>query len=365
MAVYLPLILIVYSLSLCVKKPLYKKNSFGFSITRSQLCIFFMCIFLICVAGFRYGVGTDFFTYKGLFEYYMNRPVHETIMTQEGFFWSIASFIGMFTTNVVIVYFVYAIIIIVCCVYFIRRYSIDFSLSIFLYIATLDYFSAFNGIRQWTAASIIYASFPLLVDRKFVKYFIIILIAYHFHNSAIFMIPISIFACTKPNTRLNNLMLFGIVGICLFFPGLINAVLSSAVTENYQHYLQLSSSDDGVNVLRVLVLAIPVIISRFYYKYLYKDQNEKKLLDYLINMSTVGFLIMLLATRNTVLARIGMYTSLYNTLLIPYFLRLFSRDSKRIGKIIIIALFFMYMYLLLPVDSNLLPYRSIFGGVFY
>lgn len=365
MAVYLPLILIVYILSSHVKKPLHKKKFFNLSITKSKLCIFFMCLFFICVAGFRYGVGTDFFTYKGLFEYYMSRPIHETIMTQEGFFWCIASFVGMFTSNVVIVYFIYATIIVSCCVYFIRRYSIDFSLSIFLYIATLDYFSAFNGIRQWTAASIIYASFPLLIDRKFIKYLIVILIAYNFHNSAIFMIPISIFACTRPNTKLNILILFGIVGICLFFPGLINSMLSSTVTENYQHYLQLNSSDDGVNVLRVLVLAIPVIISRIYYKYLYKDQNEKKLLDYLINMSTVGFLIMLLATRNTVLARIGMYTSLYNTLLIPYFLRLFSDNSKRIARIVIIGLFFLYMYLLLPVDSNLLPYRSIFGGVFY
>ena len=66
--------------------------------------------------------------------------------------------------------------------------------------------------------------------------------------------------------------------------------------------------------------------------------------------------------RNTTMARLGMYFSLYNVLLIPYLLRVFKEESRLTAKVIVMFCFFAYCYLLLPVDAELLPYRNILDG---
>ena len=57
-----------------------------------------------------------------------------------------------------------------CMTYVFRRYSSDFWMCIFLFIASTDYLSwMFNGIRQFIAVTIIFAGFPLMVSKQYVK----------------------------------------------------------------------------------------------------------------------------------------------------------------------------------------------------
>lgn len=70
-----------------------------------------------------------------------------------------------------------------------------------------------------------------------------------------------------------------------------------------------------------------------------------------------------MALRSTVLARIAMY---FNFIMRCYFvfLRIFKKNSRWIAVLIMVVLFLAYMIMLLPTDSNLLPYRTIFGQIF-
>lgn len=52
-----------------------------------------------------------------------------------------------------------------------------------------------------------------------------------------------------------------------------------------------------------------------------------------------------------------MYTELYNLLLYPKFLKVFKKEERYLFVFLLCVFFFIYMFLLLPVDSNLLPYR--------
>ena len=49
-------------------------------------------------------------------------------------------------------------------------------------------------------------------------------------------------------------------------------------------------------------------------------------------------------------------------ILIPYFVRIFDEKSNALIYIAIIVCYFLYSYLLMPVDSSVLPYRTIFPG---
>lgn len=314
---------------------------------------------LVLFAGLRRYVGSDYGIYEWLFGVYMETPIWETIFVEEGFFWSISSIIGFFTKDTQFVFIAASAITTIIMVKFISKYAINFSLSIFLYLTMMMYFSAFNGVRQWFAAAILIAGFPLLLEKKKWRYCLLVLFAYYFHNSAIVVLPFVFIVYWKPRSGKTYLLYLTIFAFFFLFPGITNTIFEWIAPENYKKYFD-NAGDDGVNIIRVAVYALPVILTRIFYDRLAEREDEKPLIDLLINLSTINFMIILLGTRNTTLARIGMYFSIYNVLLIPYLLRVFKEESRLTAKVIIMACFFLYMYMLLPVESYLVPYKSVF-----
>ncbi len=322
-----------------------------------------ICAILILLGGLRVNVGADFGIYWTFFIRDMDKPFFDVLGTDEGAFWSIASFIGLFTKDEQVVFLVCQAIIVICIVPTLAKYSHNLSLTVFLYLAMFDYFSSLNGVRQWVAAAIIFAALPYLKERKLIRYFLLCVFAYFFHNSAILMIPIGLFVLTSPVSKWNVIALT-VLGLLFFLmPSVLDSLIGWAVDDKYTQFVDGDTSE-GVNVLRIAVAAAPMLVARLFYRRLYEGEEDKRFLDLLINFSTVNFVVYMLATRGTTMARISMYTSLYNALLIPYFLRIFKKESRLTAKLLLMALFGLYMIMILPVDSQLLPYQNSFGWYF-
>jgi transmembrane protein EpsG len=320
-----------------------------------------ICLILVLVPGLRYGVGTDYSTYRGLFEYYMKLPFREVLLQKEGAFWAVSSIVSKFTSNVNWVFLVHAAIIILLIVGTLYKYSVHFAFTVFLYVASMDYFSSFNGMRQWTAAAVIFCGIRFLYERKWYYYVLLVLVAYKFHNTALLMIPLYFFLTRRAGSKTIKIISVAMFVVIFAFPSVANRLFSIMEGSDYQHYMLTDASDDGVNKWRVLVAATPVVVSAVYYHGLYETEEERKWVDILINGSLFNFLFMTLALRSTVMARLCMYVSPFNALLIPYFLRIFKTESKRVAQLLIMLLFLVYMVMLLPTDSNLLPYKTIFS----
>jgi|GEM_PF-1658533 len=334
-----------------------------------KLAIAAVCVVLILIGGLRKNVGSDFGVYwnffrgYGSFPGYMNMSLWDTFQADEGGFWAIATVVGWFTKDEQVVFFVCQAIIVLCIVPTLAKYSNNLSLSVFLYLATFDYFSSFNGVRQWVAAAIVFASLPLLKERKMIRYFLLCLFAYTFHNTAILMIPVGLFVLTKPTSKWNILGLTAVGFLFFFFPSTFESILGGIVEDKYTQFIDMEG-DGGVNVLRILVAAVPVVLTRVFYRRLYEGEEDKKFLDVLINLSTVNFVFLFVATRGTYFARMGMYVSVSNCLLIPYLLRVFKKESRVPIKAIIMAMFALYLIMLLPVEAMVLPYQNVFGWKF-
>ena len=123
-----------------------------------------MTVILILFAGLRNGVGSDYGIYEWFYnDVYNGSSLFETMfLEEEGFFWGIISILSFLGADTIVFFLVCSIVTIVLIIKLISKYSINFSLSMFLYLAMMDYFNAFNGVRQWFAAAIIIAGFPWL-----------------------------------------------------------------------------------------------------------------------------------------------------------------------------------------------------------
>ena len=94
-----------------------------------------------------------------------------------------------------------------------RKYSSAFAVSFFLFIASTDYISwVFNGMRQFTAVTITVACFPWILQKKYVKAIIVILIASLFHQSALLVLP---FVFIVQGKAWNKKTLFFIVAVVI------------------------------------------------------------------------------------------------------------------------------------------------------
>ena len=79
-----------------------------------------------------------------------------------------------------------------------RKYSPEYLVSIFLFIASADYISwMFNGIRQFTAVTLIFAATTLILKKKYLPVLLIVLLASTVHQSALLMIPFILIAYGK------------------------------------------------------------------------------------------------------------------------------------------------------------------------
>lgn len=272
----------------------------------------------------------------------------EAIKKDKGFYFC-AAIIKSIIGDKVELYF----IIIACVqVYFLakvyRKYSTNYLISFFLFIASTDYISwMFNGIRQFVAVTITLFAFDYILERKYVKAIIIIVIASLFHQSALLVIP---FVFLIQGKAWNKKTLFFIVLIIFAvtfveqFTGLLDNMLEETQYTNVVSDWQ-SWEDDGTNVIRVLVYSIPTILSLIGLRYI--RRTDDPIINICTNMSIVsaGFYVVSMFTSGIFIGRLPIYFSLYNYVLLPWEIdNMFEKKSAKIlyGMMIVAYLLFYY-----------------------
>lgn len=231
-----------------------------------------------------------------------------------------------------------------------RKYSEDYWFSIFLFVASTDYLSwTFNGIRQFTAVSMIYAATPLIVKRKYIPSILIILLASTIHQSALLMIPV-IFIIQGKAWNLRTVLCI-IASMCALvfvdqFTNIMDSMLAETQYANMVTDYQ-SWNDDGTNPLRVLVYSIPMILSLIGLKYIRKENDP--LINLSVGASIVCCALLLIssATSGIFLGRLPIYVSIWSqSILLPWEINhMFTNESARLIKLLAIicyCIFFFY-----------------------
>ena len=194
-----------------------------------------------------------------------------------------------------------------------RKYSFNFAVILFLFIASTDYISwIFNGIRQFTAVSITFACFPWILKRKYVYAIIGILFASLFHQSALLLLPF-IFIVQGEAWNKKTLTFIALVIIAVLFIDRFTDILDNMLADTqYRNVVSdwQSGQDDGTNVLRVLVYSIPVILSVIGLKYIKKANNP--IINICTNMSiaSTGLYVISMFTSGIFIGRLPIYFSL-------------------------------------------------------
>lgn len=302
---------------------------------------------LILVAGLRNGIG-DTPIYMGGFKKDAPSTIQESIKLlfsgkkDVGFYF----YQGILKTikndpNVFI--FVTSLITIILIFITYYKYSQMLELSIFLFIATGCYLVTMNGVRQYLASAILFFCFPLIHERKWKIYLPIVLVCSTIHKSALIFLVLY-FIVDKPawgNTT--KWILF--IGIALFVTYPISGpIIANLLGETqYGEYKDaLMSTGQGANMIRVLVMAVPVVLS-----YMGRDflKGKERYCNCIVNFSVINLIFILLATKFWIYARFNMYFSVYMIILITWCVKyMFDEKNTKIIYLMCLGLYFIYYW---------------------
>ncbi len=135
------------------------------------------------VFGCRYGVGVDYFHYLYAYEY-------DTGERYEFLFKAISDFLRNNSLHFAVFFSVWAFLQITLLSYAFRNYRFILPYLLLYLIIGNFFMSMMNIIRQQIAALIFLCSIQFIDEKKPLKYYLCILLAYFFHRSAVLMVII-------------------------------------------------------------------------------------------------------------------------------------------------------------------------------
>ncbi len=230
-----------------------------------------------------------------------------------------------------------------------RKYSCNYWLSIFIFIASTDYMSwVHNGVRQFLAVTIIFGATDLWVRKKYIPLIAIILLASTIHASAIIMIPVIFIVQGKPwNIRTILLLILTILAVIYIdrFTDILNdALVDTQYMGSVEEWKAIG--DDGTNPVRVLVYSVPAILSLIGYKWIIEENNPVINLSVGCAICTSLIYVISIFTSGIIIGRVPIYVSLYGAcILLPWELEhIFSANSALIVKGMAIAFYCAFFY---------------------
>ena len=304
------------------------------------------CAVLIFVSGFRQGIG-DTGTYRQIFDKLPSSFIgflkHPTIKDDRGFY-AVATFIKQFISKDSQIILLCMAIITIGLIFITYYKNTDMiEMAVFLFITSGCYLVTMNGVRQYLASAILFFCFPMIHKKQWKFYIPIVLLCSTIHQSALIFL-ILYFVVDKPAWgNMTKWILFAGIFLFVSYP-ITGPMLANILGETqYGNYKEaLMSTGAGANMIRVLVMAVPVVLS-----YLGKDflRGKEKYYNIVVNFSVINLIAILLATRFWIYARFNMYFSVYMAMLLIWCIKyLFDERNEKLVYLMCMGCYTFYYY---------------------
>lgn len=231
-------------------------------------------------------------------------------------------------------------------IWFIRKYSSDFLMSIFLFICLALTFPM-AAIKQCIAIAFCLIAVDKAINKKWFWFIFWILIAetFHAYSFMYFVVPLLFFVPWKSKKTYFWIGLFFFAGIMLRpFMGTLLSITDS-LGDNYTYE---EFSREGVNPLRLAVCLVPLLLSFLLKKQLPNEKYEMNRADNIcLNLSLLNGEIMFVALFGTAnyFARLANYFYIFPLISIPRLLNMIEpkwRTPVKLAAILCYSFFLWY-----------------------
>lgn len=138
----------------------------------------------------------------------------------------------------------------------IYKYSIDFPLSAYLFIATTTFTWLLNGTRQFLVVCILFGFVEWIIEGKKIRYILLALALTTIHSSAIFMAVIVLFIEVNQTFTKKTIFFIGLTVVGTYYSEQVFEFLGE--TSESLNYADTMAIDGGSNIFRLIVASVPI-----------------------------------------------------------------------------------------------------------
>lgn len=327
-----------------------KKN-----FTTYRIFVFLSIATLACVAGLRYYVGTDYGGYYNGYPRWEQEFVTRWQKWDEPGLSTIAKLLYFFTQDGAAFIFVLAALTMFLCGITIAKYSDTFAFSIMLYIFTSCWSGAFNGVRQYLAAAVFFAGHRLILERKFIKYCILVFIASSFHITALVMLPMY-FLITQV-LDLKKIVFIIVSGITLVFSYDFLFDLAGILKDSEKTATDSVYAQNQIHPLRIVIALAPIVL---YFILLAQKKGFTGAENFYMGFIFVRAAFIFATANSAYLNRIDIYFLPFVAIGLSKLILKFPKNQQFILKAIVLIL---YCIVWLYIDASTITWTWIFDRV--
>jgi putative membrane protein len=261
--------------------------------------------------------------------------------------------ISFFTENRYIFILIVTLIIYTLLFVSIKKYTVNYPLATILFLG-LWFFFTFTYLRQVLGATIVWLGVQYVIERKFWKFMVVVLIGFSMHNSAIIFFPLYFVPRRKfsPKIIVWIMLFLLILGMSSLPNSLFEVYEGSSVVERHGEY----NASGGLRVAYILEAFFFLYLILKNYRYIPTDKSHVVLL----NMALIFCGILLLFVRSENGGRLSWYymIGIISTLTFIYNYRY---NIQTLGSFLIIGVcLFLYLRIYTNWQAyNLLsPYKT-------
>lgn len=258
---------------------------------------------------------------------------------------------------------------------FFKKVSVNVSLSLLLYLLLRDsgLFFTFMGLRQALSMAILVWVFYLYDNKKIFYAVSLLLVAFLFHKSAVFVLPFLLLVNLKISRNIGIILLigsaifgftggFGIESVFNYFKYIDFSAFSVFEKINGYNFYSEYRSDLTRNFYGVFTLIVPNTFLAIYAYY-------KGLDNFYTRIFVTGVIITNILVSHPIVFRYSMALTLMQTITFPLLVNIRPRKLIDLfvqnGFLIYLCIFFIYYYFKLEANSflwsnNVVPYHFFF-----
>lgn len=282
-------------------------------------------------------------------------------MEKNTFFYVIEAICKRIVDNYSVFFIIVATFTMLCLCKTLRKYSHSFFMSMFLFVVSADISYMFNGMKQYMAIVGIFAAFNLLVQKKYLRYIIVVVLFAQIHNSAYIALGGLFCVMFKPWSKKYYVFMFLLFVLALFSKQILTElnIFENTIFEREEEKLLES---EGVNIIRGIIMFIPLFLLFIYNKNDFTRENRAA--QIVTNMVTINVIMWFAATLygGNLLGRLAQYFTSYNMLAYPIiFSKCMSAKERKSISIFFIMFYIVYFWYQMDVNWGIQYISSILG----
>ncbi len=243
-------------------------------------------------------------------------------------------------------------VILVLHLFFLKKTSKNFFLSLMLYLSFNHFFTSMSSWRQFIAMGIVFFVYPLLLNKRFFLAILVMMIASFFHFSTI-LFDVAILMGYFFSKKKKWLLFFLI--FCILSPPFFERVFFTLIEMIPKYSFYATSQPFGeVGKLRYVYIIIEVLLILYVVK---TKSLKKRNINLMCIMLCFSILVGLLGKNIPLMFRFGYYFEYFLLLIIPEIIYYeCKKKSIYIETFVIVFGFVFYFYYMLTNSAGMIPW---------